>query len=144
MDDTDPITNEADIINRADVTARLAWLKRRLATPVVIDGLPDLDAVDRQEEYDEEDAPPAESPEEHREHAALAGFLTDCDSAVGGGQDWGAVRDSYWDTYAADMAQDLFGDAVLQEAWSDEHWAMEYADEWHIVHFGAVAYRVRP
>ena len=131
MKDTDPITNEADLINRTDITARLAWLERSLAIPAMIDGLPDLDAVDRQEE-------------ESREHAALTRFLTTCDATVGGGQDWGAVRCSYWDTYAADAAAEMFGDAVLQQAWSHTRWAAEYTDGWHPVRFGTVVYRVRP
>ncbi|MBT8228375.1 MAG: hypothetical protein KJO75_23180, partial [Dactylosporangium sp.] len=54
MDHTDPITNEADIINRTDITARLAWLEHSLATPAVLDGLPDLDAAARQEEESRE------------------------------------------------------------------------------------------
>jgi hypothetical protein len=127
----DPITNEADIINRTDITARLAWLERSLATPAVLDGLPDLDALARQE---------AES----REHAALTTFVAACDTAVGGGQDWGAVRCSYWDTYAADTAAEMFGDAVAQHAWSHTRWAAEYTEGWHNVRFGTVVYRVRP
>lgn len=141
MDATEPITDEADFIRRCAVVARLAWLEHRLATWTHDaddeDTTDDIDGEEGAEDLDERQR----RADEAGEYATLSRFLIACDTAVGQ-PEWEAVNDEDWDDYAADVAADLFGDAVLQDAWSDEVWALEYAAGWHDVALGTAPFRV--
>ena len=145
MDATEPITDEVDFIRRREVVARLAWLRHRLATAT-------HDANDANDEDTTDDGTDGEEAvedldecqrraDEACEYARLRRFLVACDTVVGQ-PEWEAVNDADWAGYAADVAADLFGDAVLQDAWSDEVWALEYAKSWHAVALGTATFHV--
>jgi hypothetical protein len=60
------------------------------------------------------------------ELTALREFRTEVTRYHGGpAEDWdkGLVNGDYWDTYAADVARNLYGDATECACWHDDEWA---------------------
>jgi hypothetical protein len=117
-----------DIIYTAQAQARIDYLWTALT---------ELERANEAEGVTEDDM----LDELRDEYDRLLAFR-DAFDAQWGAWDKGAslVRDSYWDTYAQYMAEDIYGDAARTEFWNARKWASELTMDYTSVSYDGVTY----
>lgn len=82
----------------------------------------------------------ADEETESEQIAALTAFADECESNVG--EHWSAYDTEAWNEYCMDLASEMFGDAVLQDAWDDHVWTATCKTDQYVVTVGHTDYVV--
>jgi hypothetical protein len=135
-----------DIIYTAQAQARIDYLwtaLTELERANEAEGVTEDDMLDELERANEAEGVTEDDmlDELRDEYDRLLAFR-DAFDAQWGAWDKGAslVRDSYWDTYAQYMAEDIYGDAARTEFWNARKWASELTMDYTSVSYDGVTY----